>query len=160
MNSFDLASYFKQVLLHAWAVLVLWAVASNTTDPGIAARTMANIADVMGCMAGKIGGLRSGPAANQSWRKAFNYLEVSGEISEINEMRENIGQFSKLRLAKLKPLILSLERVPQLIVLKTVLYLPLLETIWHHPSPDSTGNSHAPDSTGNRPTPDTAKNTH
>ena len=52
-------------------------VASNTTDPGIAARTMANIADVMGCMAGKIGGLRSGPAANQSWRKAFNYLEVS-----------------------------------------------------------------------------------
>ncbi|KAK7460328.1 hypothetical protein BaRGS_00038916 [Batillaria attramentaria] len=50
-------------------------VASNTTDPGIAARTMANIADVMGNMAGKIGGLRSGPAANQSWRKAFSYLE-------------------------------------------------------------------------------------
>lgn len=50
-------------------------VASETTDPGIAARTLANIADVMGCMAGTIGGLRSGPAANQSWRKAFSYLE-------------------------------------------------------------------------------------
>ena len=52
-------------------------VASNSTDPGIAARTLANIADVMGCMAGKIGGLRSGPAANQSWEKAFHFLEVT-----------------------------------------------------------------------------------
>ncbi|KAL8582759.1 hypothetical protein ACOMHN_021871 [Nucella lapillus] len=50
-------------------------VASQATDPGIAARTLANIADVMGCMAGSVGGLRSGPAANQSWRKAFNFLE-------------------------------------------------------------------------------------
>ncbi|XP_076469815.1 L-fucose kinase-like [Babylonia areolata] len=50
-------------------------VASQTTDPGMAARTLANIADVMGCMAGPVGGLRSGPAANQSWRKAFNFLE-------------------------------------------------------------------------------------
>lgn len=51
-------------------------VASITKDPGIAARALANIADVLGSMAGSVGGLRSGPAANQSWRKAFNYLEV------------------------------------------------------------------------------------
>ncbi|XP_025115275.1 L-fucose kinase-like isoform X2 [Pomacea canaliculata] len=50
-------------------------VASITKDPGIAARALANIADVLGSMAGSVGGLRSGPAANQSWRKAFNYLE-------------------------------------------------------------------------------------
>ena len=42
---------------------------------GIAARTLANIADVLGCMAGPKGGLRSGPAANKSWAKAFELLE-------------------------------------------------------------------------------------
>ena len=44
---------------------------------GIAARTMANIADILGCMAGPKGGLRSGPAANTTWSQAFHYLEVS-----------------------------------------------------------------------------------
>lgn len=43
---------------------------------GVAARTLANIADVLGCMAGPKGGLRSGPAANASWAKAFQLLEV------------------------------------------------------------------------------------
>ncbi|XP_048253759.1 L-fucose kinase-like isoform X2 [Haliotis rufescens] len=51
-------------------------VASSTRSPGIAARTLANIADVLGCMAGNKGGLRSGPAANKSWSKAFGYLEA------------------------------------------------------------------------------------
>lgn len=45
-------------------------------SPGIAARTLANIADVLGCMAGKKGGLRSGPAANHAWADAFALLEV------------------------------------------------------------------------------------
>lgn len=44
---------------------------------GIAARTLANIADVLGCMAGPKGGLRSGPAANTVWSKAFKLLEVA-----------------------------------------------------------------------------------
>ncbi|KAL4234744.1 hypothetical protein ACF0H5_006386 [Mactra antiquata] len=42
---------------------------------GMAARTLANIADVLGCMAGAKGGLRSGPAANKTWAKAFKLLE-------------------------------------------------------------------------------------
>ncbi|KAK3086211.1 hypothetical protein FSP39_015281 [Pinctada imbricata] len=49
------------------------------SDPGVAARTLANIADVLGCWAGIKGGLRSGPAANKSWAKAFQLLEI-GEL--------------------------------------------------------------------------------
>ena len=41
------------------------------------ARVLANIADVLGSMSGCVGGLRSGPAANQIWKKAFDYLEVT-----------------------------------------------------------------------------------
>ena len=52
------------------------AVASETVSPGIAARTLANIADMLGGMAGTQGGLRSGPAGNIKWKKAFSYLEV------------------------------------------------------------------------------------
>ncbi|KAL5013089.1 hypothetical protein ScPMuIL_011640 [Solemya velum] len=47
--------------------------------PGVAARVLANIADVLGCMSGKKGGLRSGPAANDQWRKGFHLIE-SGEV--------------------------------------------------------------------------------
>ena len=43
---------------------------------GRTARTLANIADILGCMAGPAGGLRSGPAANTIWSKAFRLLEV------------------------------------------------------------------------------------
>ncbi|GAB1609418.1 L-fucose kinase-like [Argonauta hians] len=43
--------------------------------PGTAARTLANIADLLACMAKGCGGLRSGPAANSSWNKAFQFLE-------------------------------------------------------------------------------------
>ncbi|KAL3859604.1 hypothetical protein ACJMK2_009860 [Sinanodonta woodiana] len=63
---------WKRYLLH------LGEVASDHTNElqaGIEARTLANIADVLGCMAGPRGGLRSGPAANKSWAKAFNLLE-------------------------------------------------------------------------------------
>lgn len=45
-------------------------------DLGVAARTLACIADVLGCMAGeRKGGLRSGPAANPAWGSAFSLLE-------------------------------------------------------------------------------------
>ncbi|XP_062922682.1 L-fucose kinase [Mobula hypostoma] len=50
-------------------------VAATTSDPGVAARTLACVADVLGCMAGGRGGLRSGPAANQAWSEAFRLLE-------------------------------------------------------------------------------------
>uniref|UniRef100_A0A8W8K6I8 L-fucose kinase n=1 Tax=Magallana gigas TaxID=29159 RepID=A0A8W8K6I8_MAGGI len=52
---------------------------SSKGDPGVAARTLANIADVLGSKAGQKGGLRSGPAANKAWAKAFNLLE-NGEL--------------------------------------------------------------------------------
>ena len=52
-------------------------VAINSAgEPGVTARTLANIADVLGCMGGTQGGLRSGPAANRSWAKAFHLLEI------------------------------------------------------------------------------------
>ena len=51
-------------------------VAGETDSPGIAARALANIADVLGCMAGSHGGLRSGPSANSAWKHAYELLEV------------------------------------------------------------------------------------
>ncbi|XP_068812258.1 L-fucose kinase isoform X3 [Struthio camelus] len=55
-------------------------VASTADDAGIAARALACIADVLGCMARGEGGLRSGPAANKEWASAFGRLE-SGDIA-------------------------------------------------------------------------------
>ncbi|NXT24565.1 FUK kinase, partial [Syrrhaptes paradoxus] len=55
-------------------------VASAAGDAGIAARALACIADVLGCMARGEGGLRSGPAANREWALAFGRLE-SGDIA-------------------------------------------------------------------------------
>ncbi|XP_031421161.1 L-fucose kinase [Clupea harengus] len=50
--------------------------AGSSENLGVAARTLACIADVLGCMAGEgKGGLRSGPAANPAWAAAFSLLE-------------------------------------------------------------------------------------
>ncbi|KAJ8249080.1 hypothetical protein GJAV_G00230970 [Gymnothorax javanicus] len=55
--------------------------AGSSEDLGIAARSLACIADVLGCMAGEgRGGLRSGPAANPAWGPAFALLE-SGDLA-------------------------------------------------------------------------------
>lgn len=50
-------------------------VASSTSSPGVAARTLACVADVLGAMAGERAGLRSGPARNESWMEALEFLE-------------------------------------------------------------------------------------
>ncbi|GLD61656.1 L-fucose kinase [Lates japonicus] len=42
---------------------------------GVAARCLSCIADVLVCMAGGKGGLRSGPAANEAWSSAYFLLE-------------------------------------------------------------------------------------
>uniref|UniRef100_A0A3P8RT08 L-fucose kinase n=1 Tax=Amphiprion percula TaxID=161767 RepID=A0A3P8RT08_AMPPE len=42
---------------------------------GVAARCLSCIADVLVCMAGGRGGLRSGPAANEAWSSAYFLLE-------------------------------------------------------------------------------------
>lgn len=52
-------------------------VAEECNSAGVAARTLANIADMLGNMAGVKGGLRSGPAGNKQWSHAFDLLEVS-----------------------------------------------------------------------------------
>ncbi|NWW92499.1 FUK kinase, partial [Rhynochetos jubatus] len=66
-------------------------VASTTSDAGIAARVLACIADVLGCMAGGEGGLRSGPAANREWASAFGRLEsgdIAGGVRELAAERQ------------------------------------------------------------------------
>lgn len=61
------------MLYHLFTFIV---AANSEGEPGVTAWTLANIADVLGCMGGAQGGLRSGPAANKSWAKAFHLLEV------------------------------------------------------------------------------------
>ncbi|XP_072278918.1 L-fucose kinase isoform X2 [Pyxicephalus adspersus] len=56
-------------------------VASRTEDAGVAARALACIADLLGCMAAGEGGLRSGPAANKAWAPAYLLLE-KGDIAQ------------------------------------------------------------------------------
>ncbi|KAJ7312061.1 hypothetical protein JRQ81_006396 [Phrynocephalus forsythii] len=56
-------------------------VASAARDPGVAARALACVADLLGCLAKGRGGLRSGPAANAAWLPAFRHLE-EGNLAE------------------------------------------------------------------------------
>ncbi|XP_051884438.1 L-fucose kinase isoform X2 [Pristis pectinata] len=65
----------EQQILHT-----LDTVAATTKDLGVAARALACVADVLGCMARGRGGLRSGPAANRTWTGAFRLLE-SGNVA-------------------------------------------------------------------------------
>uniref|UniRef100_A0A3P8Z5B0 L-fucose kinase n=1 Tax=Esox lucius TaxID=8010 RepID=A0A3P8Z5B0_ESOLU len=66
---------------------------SDQENLGVAARCLACIADVLGCLAGEgRGGLRSGPAANPSWRHAFSLLEqgnLSGGVQALATERTN-----------------------------------------------------------------------
>lgn len=66
-------------------------VASITDDAGVAARALACVADLLGCMAGREGGLRSGPAANRAWAPAYQLLEkgnVKQGVKLLAEERE------------------------------------------------------------------------
>ncbi|ELT87342.1 hypothetical protein CAPTEDRAFT_168598 [Capitella teleta] len=70
-------------------------VALESSSPGITARTLANIADVLGAMSLGRGGLRSGPAGNQEWRSAFALLQngdVRGGISALSRIRKDWQQ--------------------------------------------------------------------
>ncbi|ELU00095.1 hypothetical protein CAPTEDRAFT_168292 [Capitella teleta] len=62
-------------------------VAKECGHPGIAARTMANIADVLGAMSRGTGGLRSGPAGNKQWTTAFALLEEGAIFEGIEALR-------------------------------------------------------------------------
>ncbi|XP_054054964.1 L-fucose kinase isoform X2 [Rissa tridactyla] len=66
-------------------------VASTAGNAGIAARALACIAEVLGCMARGEGGLRSGPAANREWALAFGRLEsgdIAGGVRELAAERQ------------------------------------------------------------------------
>lgn len=66
-------------------------VAAGAGDPGVAARALACVADILGCMAEGRGGLRSGPAANPEWVRPFSYLEcgdLAGGVEALAQERE------------------------------------------------------------------------
>ncbi|XP_074055473.1 L-fucose kinase isoform X2 [Macrotis lagotis] len=71
---------------HGLLLTTLDQVAAQAEDPGVAARALACIADVLGCMARGHGGLRSGPAANQDWALAFQYLEKGDVARGVEEL--------------------------------------------------------------------------
>ena len=68
----------NKILLEVDNIVVkFWCiVGAECKSAGIAARTLANIADVLGAMSHGAGGLRSGPACNSQWNSAFQLLEV------------------------------------------------------------------------------------
>nr|XP_033798542.1 L-fucose kinase [Geotrypetes seraphini]XP_033798543.1 L-fucose kinase [Geotrypetes seraphini]XP_033798544.1 L-fucose kinase [Geotrypetes seraphini]XP_033798545.1 L-fucose kinase [Geotrypetes seraphini]XP_033798546.1 L-fucose kinase [Geotrypetes seraphini]XP_033798547.1 L-fucose kinase [Geotrypetes seraphini]XP_033798548.1 L-fucose kinase [Geotrypetes seraphini] len=68
-------------------------VASIAEDPGIAARALACIADVLGCMAKGEGGLRSGPAANQEWSVPLKHLKNGDIVQGVKKLAEERGKW-------------------------------------------------------------------
>lgn len=63
-------------------------VAAGAEDPGVAARALACVADVLGCMAEGRGGLRSGPAANPEWIQPFSYLECGDLVRGVEALAQ------------------------------------------------------------------------
>ncbi|XP_005345726.1 L-fucose kinase isoform X1 [Microtus ochrogaster] len=63
-------------------------VAAEAEDPGVAARALACVADVLGCMAEGRGGLRSGPAANPEWIQPFSYLEYGDLVRGVEALAQ------------------------------------------------------------------------
>ncbi|XP_077165835.1 L-fucose kinase isoform X3 [Paroedura picta] len=83
-SNFSLLPLIRSAVIEGYQEAVLKTldeVASTASDPGVAARALACIADVLACMAKGEGGLRSGPAANKAWTPAFQQLE-RGRIGE------------------------------------------------------------------------------
>ncbi|KAJ7998244.1 hypothetical protein DPEC_G00220590 [Dallia pectoralis] len=79
---------------HTELLRTLDSIASSSQENlGVAARCLACIADILGCLAGEgRGGLRSGPAANPSWRHAFSLLEqgdLPGGVQALASERNN-----------------------------------------------------------------------
>ncbi|KAK9952014.1 hypothetical protein ABG768_017880 [Culter alburnus] len=93
----SLLPFFRAAALSGQQEALLQAldsVAANSSgDLGVAARCLACIADVLGCLAGEgKGGLRSGPAANPSWAPAFKLLEdgnLNAGVQELANQRKH-----------------------------------------------------------------------
>ncbi|XP_029420313.1 L-fucose kinase isoform X4 [Nannospalax galili] len=67
---------------------ILDKVAAGAKDPGVAARALACVADVLGCMAEGRGGLRSGPAANPEWMRPFSFLECGDLVRGVEALAQ------------------------------------------------------------------------
>uniref|UniRef100_A0A671TLN6 L-fucose kinase n=1 Tax=Sparus aurata TaxID=8175 RepID=A0A671TLN6_SPAAU len=67
---------FRAAVLGGQQGALLETLDSSESEPsmGLAARCLSCIADVLVCMAGGRGGLRSGPAANEAWSSAYSLL--------------------------------------------------------------------------------------
>ncbi|XP_067928995.1 L-fucose kinase-like [Watersipora subatra] len=94
-KEFSLLTLYKTIGMeqpeHYNAILdTLDNVAMETTSPGVAARALANVADVLGCMAASKGGLRSGPSANAAWNHAY-------ELLECGDFKEGVTQLAAVR---------------------------------------------------------------
>ncbi|KAB0399791.1 hypothetical protein E2I00_000895 [Balaenoptera physalus] len=88
--------------LRAWRASWL---AAGGGDPGVAARALACVADVLGCMAEGQGGLRSGPAANPEWVRPFLYLECGDLARGVEALAEERDKWlSRWVLMMSKPL--------------------------------------------------------
>uniref|UniRef100_A0A3Q3XKC6 L-fucose kinase n=1 Tax=Mola mola TaxID=94237 RepID=A0A3Q3XKC6_MOLML len=62
------------------------------SELGLAARCLTCIADVLVCMAGGMGGIRSGPAANEAWSHVYFLLEqgnLRGGVQALAAQREH-----------------------------------------------------------------------
>lgn len=64
-----------------WAHFALQ-ICCEAKDPGVAARTLACIADALGCFAFGQGGLRSGPGRNPRFQAGLQHLETPEGRSE------------------------------------------------------------------------------
>lgn len=70
----------------------------------MAARALACVADVLGCMAEGQGGLRSGPAANPEWIQPFSYLERGDLMRGVEALaQEREKWLTRWVLIKLEP---------------------------------------------------------
>lgn len=75
----------------------------------MAARALACVADVLGCMADGRGGLRSGPAANPEWIQPFSYLECGDLMRGVEALaQEREKWLTRWVLIKLEPI----EKLP------------------------------------------------
>lgn len=71
----------------------------------MAARALACVADVLGCMAEGRGGLRSGPAANPEWIQPFSYLECGDLMRGVEALaQEREKWLTRWVLIKLEPI--------------------------------------------------------
>lgn len=88
-----LLKYFHAACAENWhntLISTLDSVLEYENNTVVLTRALSCMADLLGTMAGKIGGLRSGPGGNKSWASAFDHLQngnVSAGMKALKEER-------------------------------------------------------------------------